>query len=202
MLARRRAHRHVRWSLIGGRYGHTRDLVISFQIVLPTGEIIEVGEGAGGRSAILHRVPAQTPVHGSPGHAGIVTEATLELVPRPEVEFAAFHYPSYRSAWDRPALWPPPVWPRWRASCSSTNELRYLRRDDEAYIPRPDHVKAVVHTAGTRDEVEPAAKHCSRITGIRRPTSGMRSAVATGRRVTTDTPPHSTAGSGPARWSR
>ena len=26
------------WSLIGGRYGHTRDLVISFQIVLPTGE--------------------------------------------------------------------------------------------------------------------------------------------------------------------
>ena len=37
----------VGWSLIGGRYGHTRDLVISFQIVLPTGEIIEVGDGGG-----------------------------------------------------------------------------------------------------------------------------------------------------------
>ncbi|HEX2562920.1 MAG TPA: FAD-binding oxidoreductase, partial [Acidimicrobiales bacterium] len=35
------------WSLIGGRYGHTRDLVISFQMVLPTGEIIEVGDGGG-----------------------------------------------------------------------------------------------------------------------------------------------------------
>ena len=29
------------WSLLGGRFGHTRDLVISMQFVLPTGEIIE-----------------------------------------------------------------------------------------------------------------------------------------------------------------
>ena len=44
-------------------------------------------------------------------------------------------------------------------------KLRYLRRDDEAYIPRPDHVKAVVATAmyGTRDEVEPAARRLLRI---------------------------------------
>ena len=35
------------WSLIGGRYGHTRDLVISFEMVLPTGEIIRVGDGGG-----------------------------------------------------------------------------------------------------------------------------------------------------------
>src|SRR5918993_3668678 len=35
------------WSLIGGRYGHTRDLVISFQICLPTGELIWVGDGGG-----------------------------------------------------------------------------------------------------------------------------------------------------------
>ena len=28
------------WSLLGGRFGHTRDLVISIEIVLPTGEII------------------------------------------------------------------------------------------------------------------------------------------------------------------
>ena len=58
------------WSLIGGRYGHTRDLVISFQIVLPTGEIIEVGEGGGRKiRKILVRLPAEAPVHGPPGHA-------------------------------------------------------------------------------------------------------------------------------------
>ena len=57
-------------------------------------------------------------------------------------------------------------------------KLRYLRRDDEAYIPRPDHVKAVVATAmyGTRDEVEPAAKRLLRIgRNPAGPTSGMRS---------------------------
>ena len=39
-------------------------------------------------------------------------------------------------------------------------KLRYLRRDDEAYIPQPDSVKAVVAVAmyGTRAEVEPASK--------------------------------------------
>ena len=44
-------------------------------------------------------------------------------------------------------------------------KVRYLRRDDEAYIPRPDRVKAVVATAmyGTRDEVEPAARRLLRI---------------------------------------
>ena len=58
------------WSLIGGRYGHTRDLVISFEIVLPTGEIIRVGDGGGRKvrksSSGYH---AQAPVHGPPGHA-------------------------------------------------------------------------------------------------------------------------------------
>ena len=35
------------WSLLGSRFGHVRQLVISFEIVLPTGEIIRVGEGGG-----------------------------------------------------------------------------------------------------------------------------------------------------------
>ena len=39
-------------------------------------------------------------------------------------------------------------------------KLRYLRRDDEAYIPQPDDVRAVVAVAmyGRRAEVEPASK--------------------------------------------
>src|SRR4029078_2725632 len=33
------------WSLLGSRFGHVRNLVISFEVVLPTGEVIRVGEG-------------------------------------------------------------------------------------------------------------------------------------------------------------
>ncbi len=35
------------WSLINGVSGHTRDLVLNFTIVLPTGEVLWVGEGGG-----------------------------------------------------------------------------------------------------------------------------------------------------------
>ena len=79
------------WSLIGGRYGHTRDLVISFEIVLPTGEIIRVGDG-GGRKIRKSSSGYQLKhlFMGHQGTLGIVTEATLELVPRPEAEFSAF----------------------------------------------------------------------------------------------------------------
>ena len=35
------------WSLLGARFGHTRDLVISMEVVLPTGDIVEIGEGGG-----------------------------------------------------------------------------------------------------------------------------------------------------------
>ena len=79
------------WSLLGSRFGHTRDLVISFEIVLPTGEIIRVGDGGGKKVR-----KSSTGYHlkhlfmGHQGTLGIVTEATLELVPRPEAEFAAF----------------------------------------------------------------------------------------------------------------
>ena len=58
------------WSLIGGRYGHTRDLVISFEIVPPhrrdhPGRRRRREEGA----QVVVRLPAQAPLHGSPGDA-------------------------------------------------------------------------------------------------------------------------------------
>ncbi|HSI98659.1 MAG TPA: FAD-binding oxidoreductase, partial [Gaiellaceae bacterium] len=64
------------WSLIGGRYGHTRDLVISFEIVLPTGEIITVGDG-GGRKVRKSSSGFQLKhlFMGHQGTLGIVTEA-------------------------------------------------------------------------------------------------------------------------------
>ena len=73
------------WSLLGGRYGHTRDLVISMQVVLPTGDIVEVGEG-GGRK-LRHSSTGfnlKQLFTGHQGTLGICTEATLELAPRPE----------------------------------------------------------------------------------------------------------------------
>jgi glycolate oxidase len=156
------------WSLIGGRYGHTRDLVISMELVLPTGEVIEVGDG-GGRKIRKSSTGFQLKhlFMGHQGTLGIATEATLELVPRPEAEFAAFFaYSDYGTAWESTGalaksglatLAGVVLFDEWK--------LAYLRRDDEAYIPQPPTVRAVVATAmyGTRDEVEPASKRLMRI---------------------------------------
>jgi len=151
------------FSLLGSRYGHTRDLVISFEIVLPTGEVIEVGDG-GGRKVRK----SSTGYHlkhlfmGHQGTLGIVTEATLELVPRAEVEFAAFFlFEDFDTAYRTHRL----------LACSGlatlagvmlfdSEKVAYLRRDDEAYIEQPDWVKAVAAASlyGTRAEVEPASK--------------------------------------------
>jgi glycolate oxidase len=156
------------WSLIGGRYGHTRDLVVSMQVVLPTGEIIEVGDG-GGRKIRKSSTGFQLKhlFMGHQGTLGIVTEATLELVPRPEAEFAAFfHYPSFEAAYESTgALSKSGLASLAGVVLFDERKLAYLRRDDEAYIPQPEHVRAVVATAmyGTRDEVLPAAKRLMRI---------------------------------------
>ena len=147
------------WSLIGGRYGHTRDLVISFEIVLPTGEIIRVGDG-GGRKVRKSSSGYQLKhlFMGHQGTLGIVTEATLELVKRPETEFSAFYaYPLLQDAWKATGdfarsgaatLAGVVLFDEWKVA--------YLRRDDEAYIPQPDSVQAVVAVAmyGNDDEVQ------------------------------------------------
>ena len=89
------------WSLLGSRFGHVRQLVISFEIVLPTGEIIRVGEGGGVKtrsSSSGYRLKEL--FMGAQGTLGIVTQATLELVKRPEAEFSAFWMQrSFDAAW-------------------------------------------------------------------------------------------------------
>jgi glycolate oxidase len=156
------------WSLIGARYGHTRDLVISFELVLPTGEIMRVGDG-GGRKIRKSSTGYQLKhlFMGHQGTLGIVTEATLELVPRPEAEFSAFFaYPDYDTAWrSTGALARSGLATLAGVVLFDERKLDYLRRDDEAYIPQPPEVRAVVATAmyGTVDEVRPAAKRLLRI---------------------------------------
>ena len=151
------------WSLLGSRFGHTRDLVISMEVVLPTGEIVEIAEG-GGRK-LRKSSTGLTLKHlftGHQGTLGICTEATLELVPRPETEFAAFFaFDDYMKAWQTTGeltksglatLAGVVLFDEWK--------LRYLRRDDEAYIPQPEDVRSVIAVAmyGRRAEVEPASR--------------------------------------------
>jgi glycolate oxidase len=156
------------WSLIGARYGHTRDLVISMTLVLPTGDVIQVGDGGGRKLRKASTGFALKQLFmGHEGTLGIVTEATLELVPRPEVEFAAFFgYPDYETAYASTGalaksgfatLAGVVLFDEWK--------LAYLRRDDEAYIEQPESLRAVVALAayGNRAEVTPDARELMRI---------------------------------------
>jgi glycolate oxidase len=156
------------WSLIGSRYGHTRDLVVSMQVVLPTGDIIDVGDG-GGRKLRKSSTGFQLKhlFMGHQGTLGIATEATLELVPRPEAEFAAFFsYPDYDSAYrSTGAMAKSGLATLAGVVLFDEKKVDYLRRDDEAYIPQPPEVRCVVATAmyGATDEVKPAAKRLMKI---------------------------------------
>lgn len=88
------------WSHLAGRFGHTRDLIVSMTVVLPTGEIVQVGEG-GGRTIRKSSTgyPLKQLFIGHQGTLGVTTEATVELVPRPEREFAgAFGFTSLEAA--------------------------------------------------------------------------------------------------------
>jgi glycolate oxidase len=151
------------WSLLGSRFGHTRDLVISMEVVLPTGEIVEIAEG-GGRK-LRKSSTGLTLKHlftGHQGTLGICTQATLELVPRPETEFAAFFaFDDYMKAWRTTgALTKSGLATLAGVVLFDEWKLRYLRRDDEAYIPQPEDVRSVIAVAmyGRRAEVEPASK--------------------------------------------
>ena len=151
------------FSLLGTRFGHSRDLVMSFEIVLPTGEIIRVGDGGGKKIR-----KSSTGYHlkhlfmGHQGTLGIVTEATLEVVPKPEAEFAAFfafddYLKAHRTVFH--------IVTSGIATLAGTvlfdeKKVEYLRRDDEAFIPMPPWVNSIVATAlyGTRAEVSAASK--------------------------------------------
>jgi glycolate oxidase len=156
------------FSLLAGRFGHTRDNVLSMQVVLPTGEIIEVGDG-GGRK--LRK--SSTGFHlkqlfmGHQGTLGIVTEATLELHPRPEMEFSAFFaFDDYMKAYRATnALGRSGLSTLAGVVLFDEHKLAYLRRDDEAYIPQPPWVVSVVAAAmyGTREEVRAGADRVMRL---------------------------------------
>lgn len=156
------------FSLISSRYGHTRDLVLSMQLVLPTGEIVEIGDG-GGRKLRKSSTGFQMKhlFMGHQGTLGICTEATLELVPRPEAEFAAFFgYQDFEAAYrSTGAITKSGLATLAAVVLFDEKKIEYLRRDDEAYIPQPKDIRSVIATAmyGVKEEVKAAGKILMRI---------------------------------------
>ena len=156
------------WSLIGARYGHTRDLVLSFDMVLPTGDILHVGDGIGRK--ITKSSSGYQLKHlfmGHQGTLGIATKATLKLFPKPEAELSPFwSFDNYDDAYAcTGALARAGVATFAGAVLFDEWKVAYLRRDDEAYIPQPTDVRALVCAAmyGYEDEVRAGGKRLFRI---------------------------------------
>ena len=155
------------WSLVGSRYGHTRDLVLSFVHVLPTGEVVRLGDGGGGKLAKSSTGYTLKPLFmGHQGTLGVATEATLKLYPKPEAELSPFwSFDDYGTAHRalREIV---------RTDCATfagavlfdEKKVAYLRRDDEAYIPQPADVRALVCAVlyGNEDEVRAGGKRLMR----------------------------------------
>ena len=183
------------WSLIGSRYGHTRDLVLSFDHVLPTGEIIHVGDGIG------HKISKSSSGYqlkhlfmGHQGTLGIATEATLKLFPKPEAELSPFWaFDNYDDAYACVgALARAGVATFAGAVLFDEWKVAYLRRDDEAYIPQPGDVRALVCAVmyGYEDEVRAGRQAVvpDREASTAPATSATRSPRVTGPPATTATP--------------
>jgi glycolate oxidase len=155
------------WSLIGSRYGHTRDLVLSFVHVLPTGDVVRFGDGGGPKISKSSTGYTLKPLFmGHQGTLGVATEATLKLYPKPEAELSPFWaFDDYETAHRavRELVW---------TDCATfagavlfdEYKVDYLRRDDEAYIPQPADVRALVCAVlyGNEDEVRAGGKRLMR----------------------------------------
>ncbi len=151
------------WSLIGSRYGHSRDLVLSFEMVTPTGEIIFIGDGGGQKvSKSSSGFQLKHLFMGHQGTLGIATRATLKLHPKPEAEFSAFWaFSDFDTAYKTVgALARAGIATFGGAVLFDEWKVEYLRRDDEAYIPQPSSVRALVCAAayGNEDETRAGGK--------------------------------------------
>lgn len=156
------------WSLIGSRFGHTRDLVLSFDHVLPNGDVLHVGDGSGRKiSKSSSGFQLKHLFMGHQGTLGIATEATLKLYPKPEAELSPFwSFDSYDDAYRCVgALARAGVATFSGAVLFDEHKVAYLRRDDEAYIPQPRDVRALACAVlyGYEDEVRTAGKRLFRI---------------------------------------
>lgn len=147
------------WSLMGAGFGHVPDLVISMEVVLPTGKVIRVGAGGGRKvrkSSVGYRL--KDLFIGHQGTLGITTEATLDLCKKPEAECPAyFGCRSFEEAHDLSLeIQRLGLNTLTAVVIFDPEKIEFLRRDDEAYIPQPKQVQSVVLALlyGTEAEVD------------------------------------------------
>ena len=156
------------WSYLSGYYGHTEDLILSFEVVLPTGEVAKIGGGAGGKirkSSSGYNLKSL--FLGSQGTLGIITKATVEIFPAPEVEYPAYWgFKNFEDAYKALGLLQ-----KSGVSCAGgwglfdEKRVEFYRRDLDFYIDLPKDIKVVVFwwLYGNEDEVEVAARRLFKI---------------------------------------
>ena len=130
-----------------GCFGNTQDLVISLELVLPTGRKIRVGQGGGKKTRkSSYGYNLKNLFFGHQGTLGIVTEATLEMVPKPEVELPVYYgFSSFEDAYDSLGR----IQRSGVSCCASLGIIDYeritnLRRDDEAFIMLPEDIRSMI----------------------------------------------------------
>ena len=184
------------WSLIGSRYGHTRDLVLSFDHVLPTGEVMHVGDGIGGKiSKSSSGYQLKHLFMGHQGTLGIATRATLKLFPKPEAELSPFWaFDDYDDAYACVGR----AGPRRGGDVRRRGAVRRVQGRLPAPRRRGLHPRSrptsgrwcARRCTATRTRCAPAAGGCSGSPRSTAPaTSATRSPRATGPPGTTATPP-------------
>jgi len=155
------------WSYICGRYGHTEDLVVGFEVVLPTGEIVQIRRGGGKIMKSSTGYNLKSLFFGSQGTLGIITKATVEIFPAPEVECPAYWgFKNFESAYKAlGALQKSGVACAGGWGLYDEKRVEFYRRDLPVYMDLPENFKVVVfwHLYGNEDEVEVARKRLFRI---------------------------------------
>ena len=149
------------WSVGGAGGGHIANLVCSMEVVLPDGEVIQVGKGGAKKcrnSSSGYRLLEL--FFGHQGTLGVVTEIVLDCAPKPACEFPSFFgFNSYEEAYE--CLFQFGIS---GIKCAvnyimyDDEKIDFLRRDDEAWIPLPPNIKCAVMAtlAGTVGEVTAA----------------------------------------------
>ncbi|OGS50417.1 MAG: hypothetical protein A3K65_07570 [Euryarchaeota archaeon RBG_16_68_12] len=149
------------WYATGGvgygsyKYGSARDVVLDLEVVLPSGEVVHTADGT---VALGPTYANLTPAFfGSEGTIGLITEATLQLRPKPEeLRPLAYSFKDLWSAREVPASLAASDFEPYQVSLLDPVHLAFLRAV-RPETPEPQGVAMVV-LEGPKDEVVASEK--------------------------------------------